>query len=334
VRVDSSDAGPIYGVAQDRNLLVWAAEAADQEHCPSIRSRDLGSSSQAVLGEAGDDACDEFGFWIAAAGTRALWAGWEPANHPLGTIVIGGRRQAPRRIEVLASDYSEAGDVVMDVVGDGSTLAYATLVVVPNDWEACFPENAPRARTCRFRVSRGTVRRIEGQKAVAIPGVAASAAIAVAAGRIAVVPADRRWGRARHAREHGPLEIRDVRSGRLALDVRPRGEVLAVALSEQIVATLVRERGARRLEAYDLRTGARRSSVAVGGRAAPELGAAGSTVVYSEGKAIRALRAGDRTTSLVAIAGAEPSGLSIEGRRVVWVENGGGEGRILALHLR
>jgi hypothetical protein len=137
-----------------------------------------------------------------------------------------------------------------------------------------------------------------------------------------------------HARENGPLEIRDVRTGRLALDLRPRGEVMAVALSETIVAALVREGGVQRLEAYDLQTGARRSSVRVGAKAAPELSAAGTAVLYHERKVIRILRAGEQTTRLVAKAAGEPFDLSIEGGRVAWAENSDGEGRIQAMHLR
>lgn len=334
VRVDYSDAGPVYGFAQDRNMLVWAAEEAQQKNCPLVRSRDLSSRSQTVIGEAGDYMCDEYGFWIAAAGTRALWAGFEPANHPIGSIVVGGRGQTPRRVGGLASDYSESGDVVVDVVGDGTTLAYATVFVVPNDWDACYPEDSPRAKTCRFRVRGGVVKRIEGTKAISIPRVAASAAIAVSAGKLAIVPADLRWGHVLHARENGPLEIRDVRTGRLALDLRPRGEVVAVALSKTVVAALVREGGVQRLEVYDLQTGARRSSVPVGAKAAPELSAAGTAVVYHDRKVIRILRAGEQTTWLVAIAAGEPFDLSIEGGRVVWAENKHGEGRIQAMHLR
>ena len=238
-------------------------------------------------------------------------------------------------VEGLSNDYSQAGDFLIDVVGDGPTLAYATLFVEPNDWDACFPGYSPREKTCEFRVSKGTVKRVAGNKAVSIPGAPPSMAIAASSGRLAIVPADLRWGHEFHARVNGPVEIRDANTGRLSRRIQPRGEVEAVALSEAVVAVLVRQGPTLRLEVYDVRTGTRRSSVPVGAKAGPDLDAAGTVAVYSDQKAIRVLQAGKQTTSLVAIATSEPFDLSIEGSRIAWAENlnEGREGRIQAIEL-
>jgi hypothetical protein len=166
-----------------------------------------------------------------------------------------------------------------------------------------------------------------------------AAAIAVSAGRVAAVHADLGWGHALRAQSDAPVEIRDVRTGRLALRVHPHGEVRAVALSTAVLTVLVRDGRALRLEIYNARTGTRQSSVRVGSKAGvyPELAASGTTVVYSDQHTIRTLRAGQRATSLVANVSAEYFGeLSIEGRRVVWDEflDGGREGRIQTIELR
>jgi hypothetical protein len=340
VRGAGGDVGPVYGFAQDGEVLVWVADDKRTE-CPPVRMRDDSSGRSAVVGRGEHGAqsaelCFEYGFWIAAAGIRALWAGWVPANSPWGDITTGGFGRRPREVGGLSSDYSEAGDVVVDLVGDGEILAYATLFVVPNDSDACFPEDSPRKQTCRFRVRRGAVKRVEGNRAVVIPEVPPSVAIAASVGRLAVVPADLRWGRELHARVNAPVEIRDARSGRLETRVQPTGEVEAVALSELVVAVLVRQGRRLRLEVYDVRTGARQSSVSVGGKAGPELVAAGTTVVYGDKKAIRLHRAGERATSLLATAATEYwFDLSIEGGRVAWVENrkDGRQGVIRAIQL-
>jgi hypothetical protein len=323
-----SDVGPIYGFAQDGDVLAWADNGAGPATvtCPPIRMRVLSSRRTGIIGQAGGkELCDEYGFWIAAGGTRALWGGWEPANHPLGEVVVGGLGRRPRRVEGLASDYGEVGDDVVDIVGDGQTLVYATLVVEPNDLDACFPEYTAREKTCRFRVSGGAVKRMVGNEAVLIPRVPPAAAVAVSAGRLADVPADRRWGYARRARANGPVEIRHVRTGRLVLGVRPHGEVEAVALSGAVLAGVVRQGPAQRLDVYGASTGKLRSSVVVEAGARPELAAAGTTVVYLDKTQIRMLRAGEQATSLVARAGSGyPFDLSIEGTRVAWAENRNG----------
>jgi hypothetical protein len=61
------------------------------------------------------------------------------------------------------------------------------------------------------------------------------------------------------------------------------------------------------------------------------LSAAGTRVVFSAGNEIRLVSGGEVTT--IAITAVRPRGLSIEGRRVAWIENSGGRGRIRALTL-
>jgi hypothetical protein len=171
-----------------------------------------------------------------------------------------------------------------------------------------------------------------------IPDVPPSVAIAVASGRVAVVPVDRGPTPSRsfslRAAPNGPVEIRDARTGRLALQVVPRGEVQVVELSEIVVAVLVNENGTMRLEVYDARTGAKLSSVRVPSKTSLDLDVAGRMVVYRVGRAIRLLRAGERATSLLAVAASKPIGLSIEGTRVAWAEQHGERGRIQAVALR
>lgn len=337
IRAAASDVGPILGVAQDATALAWAGGNGPTD-CWPVRVRHIASGRTAVVGAAGGvELCDEYGFWLAVGGTRALWAGWEPANHPLGTVQTGGIGRRPRTLQVLASDYGATGDVLVDVVGDGRTLAYATVSLVPNDWEACFPEDSAQLASCRFRVSAGAVKRVVGDKAIVVRGVPPSFAIAVGGGRLAVVPADLSWRRpedALHARADGEVEIRDARTARVVTRVQPRGEVEAVALSARLLAVLVDERGQRRLETYDAPTGRRVASARVGSGVS-QIAAADTAVVFAEQNAIRAIRAPNWTVELLAKP-SNPFDLSIEGGRVIWGENraDGRLGRILAIELR
>jgi hypothetical protein len=317
--------GGILGVAQDGGVLVWAPTGATKG-CPPVQMRYLAGGRSGVIGVAGgsDEMCDEFGFWIAAAGSRALWGGYEPANSPWGEIVAGGLGLKPHQVGSVATEYGEAGDLMVDIVGDGPTLLYATVRVAANDSDACFPADSPRQSSCRFRVTGGVVSRVVAGKPTAVPGVPATAAVAVNGVQLADVPADRNWQTSSgvQAALNGPVEVRDARTGKLVLRVRPQGRVEQIALSDAVLAVLVHDGRQARLEVYDAKMGAMRSSVPVGLKTAKDPAAAGSLVVYFEKNTIRLLHAGQQSTTLLVTTGsAKPFDLSIDGKRIAWAEN-------------
>jgi TolB protein len=109
------------------------------------------------------------------------------------------------------------------------------------------------------------------------------------------------------------------------------GRVRAVALSPSVLAVLVEGFFGKRIELFDPGTGTELGSVAVDATSAAALSAAGDRIVFAVGRRIMMLDVATRRLSQLAVAGAPPLGLSIEGRRVAWAENAGNQGRIRAL---
>ena len=95
------------------------------------------------------------------------------------------------------------------------------------------------------------------------------------------------------------------------------------------LALLVDHNPGLRVELYNL-SGSFRSGVAVPSRV-DSLSAAGRSVVFAAGHAIRRLDARTGVVSTLATGRRTPVGLTIEGRRVVWAENTRGVARIQAV---
>jgi dipeptidyl aminopeptidase/acylaminoacyl peptidase len=117
--------------------------------------------------------------------------------------------------------------------------------------------------------------------------------------------------------------VRHSRTGRRQVEFTLRAAVGRLAVSSSHVAAA----HGSRLYVRDLRREAEPRVFAVHG-AATDLGMTGGTVVYRIGRAIRALNARTGARPLVAVAGRLPIGLSVEGRRVLWVENRAARARI------
>jgi hypothetical protein len=129
------------------------------------------------------------------------------------------------------------------------------------------------------------------------------------------------------------VTVRPAGSGSSLSTFELEGQVPNVALSPSILAVLVRTTAGARIE---LRRPLERSaarSLAVPASTAPVLSASGHRVVYRVGRTIWLLNTSSMKTSAIATAASTPIGLSIEGRRIAWAENGGGRGRIRAVTL-
>ena len=115
-----------------------------------------------------------------------------------------------------------------------------------------------------------------------------------------------------------PVEIRDARTGRLFRRFTIAGHARAAALGADYLALLVHHDPGARIELYSL-NGTRRRAVAVPSTV-QSLSAAGRTVVFAAGTAIRRLDARTGAVTTLATTRWTPVALTIEGRRVVWGE--------------
>lgn len=314
--------GAIEAFALDGSRIAWIAGS-----CQTVRVERLGGGKATVLGDGKVTECDNRGTpSIALAGKRAVWTNLTFGNFTYTYVLTRavGEKARAKQIDYIVHQNDIDGDYLTSMAGDAGTLAYTDLVVsgrtLPSEQDVFFAD-------------RGTVRRIVGRKRKIMRGSTPPFRIAVATGRVAVVPADRSESQSVILRGAvgGMVEVRDL-SGNVVSHFTPVGRVRAIALTGSYAAVLVNGR----IERYSLPSGTHTGTTPVPG-AAPELDASGKTVIVRMGKTIKALNTVSGSVHTVATASSTPIGLSIEGRVVAWAENvhKGGKlrGRIRTLRL-
>jgi Tol biopolymer transport system component len=108
-----------------------------------------------------------------------------------------------------------------------------------------------------------------------------------------------------------------TRDGRLVATIKPKGKVLAFAVSNQVAAALLRDaRGGKTIEIYQ----PVHRVVRVPSSIDPELAAAGAAVVFHVGDDIDLVDARRGSPHILATDEPTATGLSIVGRRVVWAD--------------
>jgi hypothetical protein len=115
--------------------------------------------------------------------------------------------------------------------------------------------------------------------------------------------------------------------------LKAEGVVHDVALTPRFVALLVERLEGKRIVLLHPTSGRLLRRFEVPLETASHISAAGPHVVYSVGQKIRHLRMDGSETRTVAAAAAAPRHLSIEGRRVAWIENRAGRWFIRALNV-
>jgi hypothetical protein len=249
---------------------------------------------------------------LALAGTRALWAIVSESNTETDGVFVSAATDDPK--ERVACEFSLNGGTEDNYSpdlfsgGDGRTFVVAV-------------NGEPLGGNCvgaRIVDARGRASQLPG-----LSGNQGATHIAVGGGRIAL-----------SAWPFHSVQLRSARSGRVIGRIAVKGNVQAVALSRLMVAVLVDGNAGRRIELFDARSKASRGAVDVPASTAAELSAAAANVVFRAGNSIYVLDGDRRAIRLIAVAGSTPLGLSIEGPRVAWVENGGNRGRIQALVLQ
>jgi Tol biopolymer transport system component len=127
--------------------------------------------------------------------------------------------------------------------------------------------------------------------------------------------------------------VRPFGRGSRATNLRAEGVVLELALTPRFAALLVERTDGKQIVLLHPRTGRLLRRFDVPFETASQISAAGRSLVYSVRKQIRALHVDRAGTHRLAVAAAVPRHLSIEGRRVAWIENRGGRGFIRAVTL-
>jgi hypothetical protein len=331
--------------SQQGHVIAWSTGFARSafDYCGRVRVRDLSTGRQWLLGwetepPGESDACTTAGLFIANAGTKVVWGGLvDCCNHHYGAIYVASPALKKKALDGIEDDYSAVGRFLTGMASDGTEIVYSLVTVVANDFDACFSdEEQTSAVTCQFRTKAGVVKRVVGANAIPIPHVPPTYALDVFNRRLAVVPADLRFGHDGMPRRS--IEVRDVRTGSLVLRTRTLREPRAVAISEDVLAVLTGSQKARWVESFDARTGRSLGRVAVPRMTVDQIDAAGSVAVTLSGREIRVVRPFIRRSGVLAVSRMPyPSDFSIEGGRVAWVESPGSNAkrsRIAMLQLR
>jgi hypothetical protein len=325
--------GPIWAFAQDDGRIAWSSGRCGQVTIRSLangRSRVVGSATiRTVFGERCLGAPD---IELALAGSRALWSFIvEPrCGTPHGQVQLrsGGLRVRQRNVELLF--VSQCRNLVTD--GDRQVLGYGfTQAFSSGDGVDC-----EEGGLCLFRNFGIRVRRLLDGRVGRLPGAPAVVDLAVAGGRVAVIPAGGRL--TIHpfpvADPGAAVTIRAATSGAGLASFAPVGRAKAVALAAGVATVLVEDGfGNKRLERYAATTGALLGSTPVPSSVQDELDAGPRWVLFQRGRELYVLDAQTGLTTLVWTAARTPIDASIEGSRIAWIENTAGGGVVRAITL-
>ena len=335
------DGGTISAFAQDGSLISWFAPR--EGPCNRVHVVSLVNPLKVTLplqGGVRNVTCRWNAIqpiWLALAGSasRVLWTLREDLPLPFDYLVGAGpgarTDRTERRYQEIAHTTAGAGLWLGGIAGDGSTLVYGVTSVDYEDEAGCLAGTG----SCAMEKAGGGVFRVIGRQVPKlIEGTDAAVAVAASGSTVAYVPAATvaKDGRP-SAGADLPIEVVDAGTGASIASVQPQGTPLAIALSQHVLASLELTPDGLRLAWYDSATGSSAGSVPVPDGSSPEVTPHDRMVVYRVGRSVHSVDlATSRDTMLVKTA-ATPIGLSLEGNRLAWAENGKGGGKIRALYL-
>jgi hypothetical protein len=311
--------------------------------CGHVKLRALASGSpQTDLGEvlpAPFDDCESvLDPYLVLAGERAVWAACDPGHSSNGgAVAISAPRSKRRNAEWL--DCEENGDAVVGMDRDRTGIVYAVTNIDLLNSATCGP-----ASPCTWAITGGHVARVRPDgKVERLHRLPPLAFLAASAGRMLVVPTDRakqhfpnQYGipLPTRARRNETARLVSVSSGRRLAAFAPKGTIIDVALTPRIAAVEVQRPRAVRIVYYTVRTGAMLGNVAAPrGAAEGPFVASGPLIAYTSGRSVRVVDTRRGTSRIVATTRVEPSWLSLDGRRLGWVEDVAGGSRVSSLKL-
>jgi hypothetical protein len=323
--------GRIVALAQDGAGIAWL-EYGREGRCNRIHVRFGNRERLLPAPGAGSETCR----WrrlaragLALGGDRVLWTLHQPGSFERDVLFSAGLSDPrERRLETVGHSSKGVGSWLGGIDGDRGTLAYSTVKIDYVDESDC-----RRGGDCAMRITGGSTRRVVKGGTREIPGAEGAMAMAVGAGRVALVRPTRTSGGGRPFAGPGvPIRILDGVSGRKEGSLHSPVQVKELALSPKWAVALTAGSGRRSIELYNLRTERFLGDSVVDRRASDVSVSANKMIVYRIDRRIMSLDPKGRRR-LLTTTPTTPFGLSIEDRRVIWAENSGGTGRIRSLTL-
>ncbi len=330
--------GPIAAFAQDDSVLAWVA-AGGRSRCNAVHLLSAAGANTTLPKTASDNVTCRWSIGggpvrlaiAAQAGdTAALWTLHQTAQVSLDYVVgATARHQAERRFAQVTHNNAGAGLWFGGIAGSSSTLVYATTEVAYVDQVDCLSGGS-----CALKVAGGAIHRVVGRADQPLPDTGPAVDLAVAAGRIADIPAAAVGpGGLPQAADGGSVQVRDGTTGTIVSEVAPDGVAQGIALAPHVLAVLARTGAKTTISWYDPDTARLLGIEKVPPQTSADIAANDTVVVFRVGRAIRAIDVGTGTIRALATAAATPIGLSLDDGRLAWAENVKGVGRVRTLQL-
>jgi hypothetical protein len=327
------ESGPIRGFARDGSHIAWAAYHRRAKCFSVVMHRNLGHGRpKSLVSPRGVTCSRKHGFRIpgeimfAVAGNEALWVLSASDYHPYDSVVHGVVSQPDREIGRYRYSQTFAGDHLTEVAGAGKTLVFGWYRVTVTGDSCNEAEN-----DCRWNVTGGLTQRVDGRRAVPVPGAPGATLVATNGPLVALVKAQgeaNRFG-IPHNRRH--VEVRDAQSGLLISSFRAGRNVLRLALGSRVVAVLLGP--PLRIVRRDARTGAVLGSTPVPAETIP-IHAAGDRLALASLGDIHVLDLETGRLRQVFDSFRHPIGLSVSEGHVSWAVNAGRRGYVSSLAAR
>ena len=237
--------------------------------------------------------------------------------------IAGGRSKAVR--STLNDSWILDGDRAPFLAGE----LYGRML----NPDECLDEWDEPTATCRW-VPAGGAFRLEGERYRALGALPPSLALSASRGRIALVPADPQEtsGTGFWPRPFPAVELRSYEDGTLLHTIPLTGTPWAITLSPQVLAVLLDEGGALRLERFRP-DGTFLGATSLPPETAARLESDRRWIVAHAGGRILAVNSDTGALTTLATRRNPPVELQAREGRVYWAVNGGGRGRIKSLPL-
>jgi hypothetical protein len=326
---------PIRAFAQDSSRIAWVDgkwRVEARRLRPKAKTILVGTARHVVF----DDAVTPR---LALAGARVVWTrsgGGNEFETSVWARQAGAKPVARIVFDTSADRVERTGSYFGALAAGSSTLAFATA-----DYDCVDPGDCSELATQPSAL--GGVFRVMGtSRSAQVPNAPSALALAVASGRVALLPAPGQIPATQVGDVASPqlaqpgttVEIRNATTGEPISQFTPPGTVRAIALAGPVAAVVDElPDGSRNLERYDATTGTLLGTT-VGVAVGTTLSGSGHTFVFAvDGPKIESLDAATGAQQVLTVSPSLPIGLSVSGKRVAWAVNAYGRGRVLALTL-
>jgi hypothetical protein len=330
-----STGGPIVAIAQSNTTVGWLTFNTNQRACNEVHLLSPGKRDRILpQPEAGSNTCN----WNLADGqpqlaiapklSMALWTLHEGGASPLDWVMAASVGGPERHLKELQHASDGTGDWLGGVAGTGKTLAYSW-----DDVEYVNPSKCLSGHPCKQKIADGGIRIVTRTSDTPLPQAGPALQLAVAAGRIAYVPATSARGRPL-TNANNVLQVVDATSGDPVAQAPVHGFPLAIALSSHVLAVLTSLAGPHdRISWFSATDGTKLGSVLISPQAAPQLAVSDQLIVYRAGRLLRDISTRNGHLAKLVQTGPNYVGLSLAHGRLLWAENHNHIGRLRALSL-